>query len=202
MAVKIKKISENIADCERFSEFYSKMAMGSKVDTPYLQKANTYVFYRKDAPDKWLGGFCLNSEDEFRYLAGFQPEEVAALLKKHLLNLKDMIEITCLWLCSKSMSRFERIVFYSLLLLQVLISDKKMILGGSFIPKVAELHMKILPHLLYDGMVLVAGKQAKAKFYFASKSEIPLNFFKGLYFDLSKSFLKFGFKRTHTPIGV
>lgn len=188
MAVKLRKISQNIAEYERFSKIYLVKSSGSLANVAYLQKGDTYVFYRNNAPDEWLGGFCLNTENGFRYLAGFKPTDATALLQEHSLKSVDIIEVGCLWLYSKSISQFERVIFYMLLLIRVLLSGKKIILGGSFIPKVAELHMKILPNLLYDGIVLVAGKQANAKFYYASRTEIPLNFFKGLFFDLSKHF--------------
>lgn len=196
MALKLRKISNNIADCERFSKIYSIKSSGSLASVAYLQNGDTYVFQRDKAPDEWLGGVCLNTKGNSRYFAGFSPADVAALFQKHALKPVDLIEVGCLWLHSKSISRFERVIFYVLLLLRVLVSGKKIILGGSFIPKVAELHMKILPNLLYDGIVTVAGKQANAKFYYASRSEIPLNFFKGLLFDISKHFRFKKFLRT------
>lgn len=185
-----KNISNSQEDCETFSNISFIKSHGSAVKVPYLQQGDTYIFRRTKQPDEWLGGFCIYSGNNSRYFEGFSSEETDEMLAKHGINQKDLVEVGCLWLNSKSISKTERYLFYLLLIFKVLVSGKKIIMGGSFIPKVAELHMKILPNLLHEGVVTIAGKSSVAKFYFGYRSEIPLNFFRGFFFDLAKTFKK------------
>jgi hypothetical protein len=188
--VTFEKISNNRKRCEKFSNISFTKSNGSEVKVPYLQQGETYIFHRANQPDKWLGGFCINTESNWRYFGGLSPKEIVDMLAKHGINQKDLLEVGCLWLNSQSISKTERYFFYLLLIFKVLASGKKIIMGGSFIPKVAELHMKILPNLLHEGLVTVAGKTKVAKFYFGYKSVIPFYFFRGFFFDLAKTFKK------------
>lgn len=188
-----EKQIKGIASLVKFSKMYKQKSKGGLANVKYLRKGQTYVyvFYHPDNPEDWKGGYCTcSSFDESRYLDAFSEQEKIERLQLCGILQQDILELGCLWLHSKKLGVWGRLMAYIYIFITLLKTDKKVILAGSFLKQLHGMQHCFFPHLLFDGVIVAAGKEAYAKLYFAYKSELIRNFFIALFYDLKNTLIK------------
>lgn len=201
--LKVREIKD-IESLEKYSEMYKQKSKGGLANVEYLRKGQTYVFYYPNNPEDWKGGYCTcSSFEESRYLGAFSEQEKIERLQLCGILQQDILELGCLCLHSKKLGVWGRLMAYIYIFITLLKTDKKVILAGSFLKQLHGMQHCFFPHLLFDGVIVAAGKEAYAKLYFAYKSELIRNFFIALFYDLKNTLIKKRFlpiNRVNVPL--
>lgn len=77
------------------------------------------------------------------------------------------------------MSVPARIRLYGRLLLDVLQTKRRYVLGGSTVPKVADIQQQALPRTIYDGPVCIDGVDHQGRVYYGTRWTILSGFVVG-----------------------
>lgn len=159
-------------------------ASGFAIPADYANAVRVRILM--NAQNEVVGGFCFNTgQTAFRYV-GFDPEKAQAALAMHGLSLSDLSEITGIVFGSQ-ISRSQRQWLYARIALDLLWSQKPVIMGGSFVPAIRRVQKQLMRHTLYTTVLLITHPDGQVhtlelEVYYAFRHEVlPL---------LSKALLK------------
>jgi hypothetical protein len=167
----------------KFAQLYFRLS-GNQVSPEYLSQtsAKAIVFYKKRRPDDWLGGFVINEGYEggvMRYLELFKNNGIEHSLAVAQISLLDVVEIGCIFLL-KEVSNINKTFVLFMSLLTAYRSDRKIIIGGSFLPKFCKKLSVILNRVLFDRWIKQDDKSKRMIVYYIYKKELIPTFLKGL----------------------
>lgn len=168
----IRQLSSD-ADRHRYNTIYIDKT-GASVPIEYQKQGITYIFYRYNTPENWLGGFVLNSISTFRYLMNFESQLCQSLLSKYNISQHDLSEVGCLWMHARRSFK-ERLWMYSILMIKAYQTGKGTLLAGSFEPGLAGIQRKVFRTTIYDGPINIQGKQGNLEMYIVKRPDLIRN---------------------------
>ncbi|MFN3851713.1 MAG: hypothetical protein ACK4NY_19910 [Spirosomataceae bacterium] len=141
-----------------------RIKANADISIDYLKRSTSVLIYHGETP---IGGYCINGNN-FRYLDVFKAWQKKDLLKRHNVNENDFLEITCIWIASKT-PIWLRCVYYSYMLKDTMeyakTHRKKYVLGGSIEEGIQKDQQKVLRKILYKGFISnelkLIGKETK-----------------------------------------
>ncbi len=154
--------------CNLFSNNYNRLSKAHNLEPASLNGKKLRIFF--DGDDQMIGGYVINENPDYQYLISI-PEEK----KKYIENqygFDNFIEITGIWMNQKMKKHKRPVNFYTQAFLDCCLSDKEWILGGSYIPKVRDMHMKCLPYILHTGEKLFGDQEKEYWVYYGSLNDV------------------------------
>ena len=157
---------------ERFSENYNCLSDSFKLSPQLLTNKLKRIFYQEG---KLVGGYVINSTPAYQYLKALPQENKESFVKRY--GGESHVEITGIWYERQFFSIEQHIEFYRRMALDCYDSGKQFVLGGSHIPRVRDVHMIFLPHLVHEGKREFGGVTKDFWIYFGDaegvKAAIP-----------------------------
>jgi hypothetical protein len=123
---------------------------GDSVSMEYLENAKVRAVFQGS---KMVGGYVLNSKQPFRYTDGVPLGEKRDALVSRCANA---VEITCIWM-DPDMRALGRDWVYGRMISDALFVQKRWVIGGSCIPRVAKIQKQVIPHTIYHGPLELPG---------------------------------------------
>lgn len=174
---KINPIMVKILNLDIEREYYSTLYFGktgASVPVEYQKQGFTYIFYRYNTPEDWLGGFVVNSIPTFRYLMNFESQFCQSLFNKYNITQHDLCEVGCLWMHARRSFK-ERLWMYSILMIKAYQTGKGTLLAGSFEPGLAGIQRKVFRTTIFEGPINIQGKQGNLEMYIVKRSDLIRN---------------------------
>lgn len=165
-------------DLDRFGKVYAGRSGGMPVDADFLRQGTIRVFYDDQQPERWLAGYCVNDHAPYRYLSVHTPTVQAALLAQHQILPDDIVEIGAIWMDVAGLGRAGRWQVYQFMLADAYATGKGVVLGGTVYARIRDFQMQVVKYPLFDGTVLLGGKQQRVWLYFARREELWFDFFR------------------------
>ncbi len=171
------RILSTPVDFLRYETLYLQRA-GVAVDPEYLRDSHVRVFFQpgETAPDgaeRWLGGYIQHRNGRLRYLAGFDESQRRALLDAHHLSPQDWVEISGLFIETRTTGYLGRLQVYLTMLLEAFRTGKPIFLGGAVLSGLQGYQRQVFPHLLFNGPALLGGKVRRLQVYYVRRYEVP-----------------------------
>lgn len=184
------RVLHSPVDLLRYETLYARKS-GVPLDADYLRDSHVRVFFRpgETAPDggeRWLAGYIQHRNGRQRYLAGLDAPDRQRLLATHHLSPRDWVEITGLFIEACATGYLGRLQVYLTLLGEALRSGKSVLLGGAVRPRYQHDQRRVLPHLLYDGPVLLGDGVHSLQVYYARRYEVPFTLAWALFDDVAR----------------
>lgn len=161
------------ADHQRYDAIYTDKT-GASAPIEYQKQGNTYIFYRYNTPENWLGGFVVNSSPTFRYLMNFESNFCQSLFSKYNISQHDLSEVCCLWMHARRSFK-ERLWMYGILIIKAYQMGKETLLAGSFEPGLVSIQKKVFRTTIYSGPVNIQGKKGNLEMYTVKRSDLIRN---------------------------
>lgn len=153
----MKKISfVNVSNNDDLLKIYQlnyEKKSGVLLPVSYLKNAHTMLLIQDE---KVLGGYVLNTKAPYRYLSIFTDEQKQLLLKTHLIQEHELLEVTCSWLMTRvSLSvwiQYYVVMFVHTIVLAIRLNKRK-IIGGSVVPKLQLMQRQVMTKLIYCSFI-------------------------------------------------
>jgi hypothetical protein len=172
--MKSKLIQKSKKELANFVKFYETLTGGFKVDWNYLQNAKVRAFYNENG--EIIGGYAVSHVGNFPRLRYFDfiGEKKNQILIKKGLKLSDFIEITYTFF-NRSASKLQRIGILAYTIFDVLISNKKYVLGGGIVQQFNRKMKAVIQNVLFEGEILVYDKLANFTILYEPTDNLPKN---------------------------
>lgn len=163
------KTAKTAEEKQAFIDAYAQRSH-NPIEMSYLDQSE--VRYAQDESGRMIAGYIVNSKAPLRYFSWFRNQDNSAYF-----NLRpdesDACEITCIWMDRTSLNLLRRYWVYIQSTLDASKTNKKIVVGGAVVKKVAQIQMKGMPHLIYNGPISWPGNP-EGWVYFEYRNKIVM----------------------------
>lgn len=179
-------------ELSQFATNYQRQAHGISIQPDYLQRAQVRVFYQLFRPTAYVAGFVINDGAPYRYFSAPGDAAKNKVLSTNNIQESDLVEIGAIWFSRyKSMFRaVDRTQFYIQMMYDAWLTNRPVILGGSFIDQLQGQQQLVLPTTVYQNVITIGNFTGTLKLYVGQRSGMWARLVRALSIDLKHRYKK------------